>query len=178
MIKPGMTAPAFTVSGTFGEEIRLEDFRQDGRLMLSFYRYASCPLCNLRIHELLRHYPGWQQRGLRMIAVFESPAGHIRQYLDRHNSPFPIIPDPGRELYKLYGVQASLAGFLRAWTRHLPMVLEAVVRKRFLPGRMDGDWTIVPADFLIGPGLKVEDAFYGRHIGDHIPIERIEKFLR
>lgn len=74
-------------------------------------------------------------------------------------------------------MQPSWAGFLRAWTRHLPMVFEAVVRKRFLPGSMEGDWAMVPADFLIGPDLRIAEAFYGHHIGDHLPISRIERFL-
>lgn len=174
---PGMSAPSFVVNDAFGESIRLDDYRGN-RLMLSFYRYASCPLCNLRVHQLLGRYPDWQKRGLRMVAVFESPAGHIHQYLDRHATPFPIIPDPDRRLYQAYGVQPSWVGFIRAWVRHLPMVYEAVVRKRFLPGRMDGDWAMVPADFLIGPDLNVVDAFYGNHIGDHMPMDRIERFLK
>jgi len=57
------------------------------------------------------------------------------------------------------------------------MVFEAVVRKRFLPGSMEGDWAMVPADFLIGPDLRIAEAFYGHHIGDHLPISRIERFL-
>lgn len=173
---PGMPAPLFRTRDSFGTPLHLADYRGE-RLMLSFYRYASCPLCNLRMHELLRRYPGWQRRGLRMVAVFESPAAHIRRYLDRHAAPFPIVPDPDRTLYRGYGVQDSWAGFLRAWTRHLPMVFDAVMRKGFLPGHMDGDWAMLPADFLIGPDLCIADAFYGSHIGDHIPVERIDRFL-
>lgn len=175
-LTPGMPAPLFRTRDSFGTPLQLADYRGEW-LMLSFYRYASCPLCNLRVHELLRRYPDWQTRGLRMVAVFESPATHIRRYLDRHAAPFPIVPDPGRKLYRGYGVQGSWAGFLRAWTRHLPMVFDAVVRKGFMPGHMDGDWAMVPADFLIGPDLRIEDAYYGSHIGDHIPVERIDRFL-
>lgn len=175
-LRPGMAVPSFAVKDAFGQPVRLEDYRGT-HLLLSFYRYASCPLCNLRVHELLKRYPEWHALGLRMVAVFESPTEPIHRYLDRHDAPFPIIPDPERALYKAYGVGPSWAAFFRAWTRHLPMVFEAVVRKGFLPGRMDGDWAMVPADFLIGPNLKVADVFYGRHIGDHMPVEQIERFL-
>lgn len=173
---PGMPAPRFEMRDAFGKLLRLDDCRGE-LLMLSFYRYASCPLCNLRVHQLLSHYAGWQRQGLRMLAVFESPAAHIQRYLSQHAAPFPILPDPGRNLYRAYGVEGSLAGFLRAWAQHLPMICEAVLHKGFLPGRMDGDWTMLPADFLIGPDLRIADVFYGRHIGDHIPIERIERFV-
>jgi len=176
-LKRGNKVPNWSGVDVFGQPVRLDDYRGQ-LLLLSFYRYASCPLCNLRVHELLRYYPEWKAMGLEMVAVFESPVEHIHQYLDRHAAPFPIIPDPDRRLYQAYGVQPSWAGFIREWVRHLPMVFEAVVRKRFLPGHMDGDWTMVPADFLIGPDLNVVDAFYGNHIGDHMPVDRIERFLK
>ena len=57
------------------------------------------------------------------------------------------------------------------------MVFDAVVRKRFFPGAMDGDWAMVPADFLIDPDQRIAAVFYGQHIGDHMPIARIERFL-
>jgi peroxiredoxin Q/BCP len=175
-LAPNSIAPAFTTTDAFGQPVRLEDYRGT-LLLLSFYRYASCPLCNLRIHQLLGQYPHWRECGLEMVAVFESPAKHINLYLHRHSAPFALLPDPDRRLYKIYGVQPSWKGFLHAWTRHLPMVYDAVVRKGFLPGRMDGDWAMVPADFLIGPDLRIAESYYGEHIGDHMPMERIERFL-
>jgi hypothetical protein len=71
--------------------------------------------------------------------------------------------------------------FLRTWTRRLPMLFEAIVRKRFLPGRMDGDWTVAPADFLIGPGLKGRRARSGvsRHMHQHcLPPQAIISYCR
>lgn len=35
----------------------------------------------------------------------------------------------------------------------------------------------LPADFLIGPDLTIHQAYYGKHIGDHIGFADIEKFL-
>jgi len=36
---------------------------------------------------------------------------------------------------------------------------------------------MVPADFLIGPDLTVQIAYYGSDIGDHLPIEKICQWL-
>ena len=36
---------------------------------------------------------------------------------------------------------------------------------------------MVPADFLIGPDLTVEVAYYGSDIGDHLPLEKIYQWL-
>jgi len=52
-LQAGQPAPDFLRPDIGGKTIRLGDYR--GRyLLLSFYRYASCPFCNLRVHELLQ----------------------------------------------------------------------------------------------------------------------------
>jgi hypothetical protein len=35
----------------------------------------------------------------------------------------------------------------------------------------------MPADFLIGPDGRIVEAYYGRDIGDHLSIERIDALL-
>lgn len=174
-IAPGHPAPRFSVTDIEGWHFDLEAY--EGQcLMISFYRYAACPLCNLRIHRLIELYPELQARGLQMLAFFESPVWSIREHVGRQGAPFPIIPDPARQVYARYGVTTSwlktLVGSMR-----LPTVYEAVFRQGFRPGRMEGNKALVPADFLIGPDLEVREAYYGRDISDHIPVERILEFL-
>ena len=41
----------------------------------------------------------------------------------------------------------------------------------------DGQPNLLPADFLLGPDLTIERAYYGRDIGDHLPFSEIEQFL-
>jgi len=36
---------------------------------------------------------------------------------------------------------------------------------------------MIPADFLIGPDLVIEKAYYGKDIGDHIPVADVEAWL-
>jgi hypothetical protein len=42
---------------------------------------------------------------------------------------------------------------------------------------MEGIKSMVPADFLIGPDLTVQTAYYGSDIGDHLPLEKIYQWL-
>ena len=50
------------------------------KVMLSFYRYAACPLCNLRVNDLINHYPDFNNKGLEMIAIFQSPTKSILKF--------------------------------------------------------------------------------------------------
>ena len=53
-------APCFQTIDTQGRQISLGQKRTKP-LFLAFFRYASCPLCNLRISELIRNYDELQK---------------------------------------------------------------------------------------------------------------------
>lgn len=169
-IQPGQPAPDFEAEDILGNQFSLIDFK-DKKLLLSFYRYASCPLCNLRIHRLIRHYPDFTGNGLHLLAFFQSPIESIRRYVGRQEAPFPIIADPEHIVYQAYGVETSWPAFFKGSLRLITIATAA--RKGFLPGKMEGKKSLIPADFLIGPDLIVEKAHYGNDISEHMPIQEI-----
>jgi peroxiredoxin len=98
----------------------------------------------------------------------------MAQYVGRQAPPFPLASDPSESLYRLYGVGTSVAGMMH------PRVMAGLVqasREGFHAGRTDGALSRIPADFLIGEDGRVADAYHGRDIGDHIPFDRVERFL-
>lgn len=112
-----------------------------------------------------------------MLAFFQSPKESILKYVGKQEVPFPIVPDPGRTIYRAYGVESSWVGFIKAMVFKLSDLTKAM-QKGFKPGKMEGNKAIIPADFLIGPDQKIEKAYYGKDIGDHLPIEEIEAWLK
>ncbi len=175
-IEPGQPAIPFSTEDVFGNRVRLADYR--GRqLLLSFYRYAGCPLCNYRLERLIILLPRFRRLGLDMVAVFQSPKDSIRFYVEnRHEAPFPIVADPGRELYRKYGVENSWKGLFRGALRFDTLLRAA--RRGFYPGKIEGNPATVPADFLIDADLIVREAYYGRDVGDHLSTDVIERWLR
>lgn len=172
-LSSGDEALPFSVVDMNGDVRSLEDYRGK-TLLLSFYRYAACPLCNLRIHELGKHREKFLERGLLLLAVFQSPESSMRQHLARRAMPFPIVADPERRLYRAYRIESSFGAFATAMVH--PRSVSALVQG-FLPGKMEGDKFLVPADFLVGPELTIQHAYYGKHIGDHIPMQTIIDFI-
>lgn len=170
-LQAGQAAPAFAAQDAQGRMIRLDEYRGH-YLFLSFYRYASCPFCNLRVHELMQRLAEFENFDLSLVAVFQSPRAQIAQHIGKQRPPFPILPDPGLHLYRDYRVETSLRAFLIGATRHLGKALRAM-RRGFLPGRIQGSVARVPADFLIGPRGEILIAYYGRDISDHLPIETL-----
>ncbi|WP_366936864.1 redoxin domain-containing protein [uncultured Sulfuricurvum sp.] len=61
-LEEGKSAPWFKAKSFQGDDINLDAYR--GRyVLLSFYRYASCPFCNLRVHESIQKRDCFQTLG-------------------------------------------------------------------------------------------------------------------
>ena len=174
ILKSGDRAPSFALQNLDGKSVALEDYR-GRKLLLSFFRYGACPLCNLRMTFLVDAYPHWQAQGLDVVAVFESPAQRLLETVASQPIPFPVIPNPDRTLYKKYGVTASWLGYLTGAFRI--RTFRDAFKRGFTPGKGDGAIAQLPAEFLIGPDGTIARAYYGKDIGDHLPLEEIDGWL-
>ncbi|MCR4316048.1 MAG: AhpC/TSA family protein [Planctomycetes bacterium] len=169
----GDKAPAFIGVNWNGENISLADLA-GSKVWLAFFRYASCPLCNLRVNQIIHRYDELAASGLKVVAVFQSEAGNVAKYVGKQQPPFPLIADPKEEIYSLFGVEHSTWGFLNP--ANILSALKATF-KGFLPGKMEGTITRLPADFLIGADGVIRTAFFGTKIADHIPFAEVEAFI-
>lgn len=174
-LKVGDRAPDFRVQALDGQTLALSDFR-GRKVLLSFYRYASCPFCNLRVHELSQRQAAWQAQGLDMIAVFQSPRASILEYVGQQQPPFAILPDPDRALYQAYGVTGSWAGFAKGALNVRDFM--SALKQGYAPGKMEGAVNMLPADFVIDEAGQVQLAFYGNDISEHAAVADIEACLR
>lgn len=173
-----MLAPAFEKPDVNGK-LHTPRPAQGNLLLLSFLRNAACALCNLRVHELIERYPEFRQRGLEILAIFESPEENIVQHVLRQNVPFPIIADPKGQLYDLYGVETSeekvKATFGAEWQNSL--VTRAAEIGYPLTPEEGSNFYRLPADFLIGSDGHIAAAYYSDAVGRHLAFEKIEDLL-
>jgi hypothetical protein len=79
-----------------------------------FFRYASCPMCNLRLHDFAKEYPRLHANGLSAVAFFHSSAQAIKRNAGRRSYVFPLVPDPNQEIYRAFGVETSWPGLLKS----------------------------------------------------------------
>jgi peroxiredoxin Q/BCP len=172
MLQPGHIAPDFQANTWDNQPIQLSALREH-KVWLAFFRYASCPLCNLRVRDIILRHPQLTAQNIKVLAVFQSPPETIAEYVGQQAPPFPLISDPDEILYKQYQLQTSLAGFLHPKNM---LVVKDAMKAGFKPGKMDGSKTRIPGDFLITRTGFLADVFYGKVIADHIPFERVEAF--
>ncbi len=174
-LQSGEIAPDFTAKTIDGEEVSLRDYR-GRKVWLTFFRYAACPLCSYRIHELLTQ---WDSRfaghNFELLTVWQSPPEKLGEVRERYDPAFALITDPQLELYQKYRVEK---GFLKAFGKD---VFEGLAGARKLGIKIvrawDGPATRCPADFLIDEEGTIQTAFYGENVAQMIPLDDVEDFL-
>jgi len=175
-LESGQPAVPFTAQSIDGAGVSLRRFAGKP-VLLTFLRFASCPMCNLHLHDLARDYAGLNARGLAVVAFFHSSASAIRAHAGGRNYPFPLVADPEFRVYRMYGVETSWLRFLLSMAS--PRFYVSFVRSllhRFWGG-IAWQMAKMPADFLVGPDGRLVVAHYGRDIGDHLTVARLHTLL-
>ncbi len=147
---------------------------EGSRYMLSLFRFASCPFCNLRVHQLVNRFDEFGE-GFTIVAVFDSPLDDLKHFANGHHAPFPIVADEEGTVHVEYGTTHSVAGMFKGMVFRAPTLMKAMF-KGCLPTRIKGSMTQMPADFLIDEHGVIQTAYYGRDEGDHLSFEDVKKF--
>lgn len=110
--------------------------------------------------------------GLRIVRIFHSPVSALSGLVSGpHAVPFPILADPHKRAYRAWGVRTSPLSLLvpRAWKR-AGQAARAGHRPRLRDLLRDGIG-VSPADFLVGPDLRLERVRYGAHFTDSLTVD-------
>lgn len=170
-ISVGDKAPWTEVTDVNGKEVSIEG----EKVYLSFMRFAGCPICNFRMHELIQHRADFEKAGIKPIIIYESETSTMQSYADDSSIPYTLISDPERKLYKLYGLKKSLGKMFRTMMKKEAKA--AMAKGNALFGsthyKRDGSLTTMPADFLIDESGEIRMVHYGSYIGDHPDLDTL-----
>ncbi len=165
-------APVFSTTDVWNDPVNLQSLR-GSKVYLAFMRNTGCPVCNLRVHELVKKADYFAKNNIKVLLVYESSVAQMKQYLEQENYPFTFIPDPENKLYQLYNVERSTGKMLKSVFRGAigkAMAGKKLYRKKIA---QDGHANTIPADFLIDETGKLSRVHYGNDIGDHIAIAEL-----
>jgi peroxiredoxin len=174
-LQVGQPVPEFTATDIFGSPVSPSDYR-GRKLMIAFFRFAACPYCNLRVHELTAKQSAYRDR-LNILTVFQSPAETLQRHTVMRRLPFTQIADPDMRLFGLFDGELSWAKFISGHVFHVPQWFQGVGKGAFSAGARTGDLRLVPADFLIDEEGIVQRAHYGRDVTDHMPLREISAWV-
>lgn len=101
-LRVGTRAPDFSLPDAFGRQVRLSERLADGPVILTFYRGAWCPYCNLQLRALQESLPHFRHYGAQLIAVTPQTPDRSAEQIARDGYPFPVLSDLDDRVMKAY----------------------------------------------------------------------------
>jgi len=178
----GDIAPDFQLCDDEGKTYKLSSFR-GRRVILSFQRYAACPICQFNIDRMKYQSEMLDRAGIVTISIFNSKPQHVTMFTAKIRGDSMIaLSDKKGSTYSSFQVkQGSFWGVLRSnlylarnWKKYKPFAKYVVFKDT---GANTTIMKQLPADFMIDESGVIVDLFRARNVQDHISFERVEAFI-
>ncbi len=141
-LEVGDTAPDFTLPDAHGEPVALAHRLATGPVVLSFYRGAWCPICNIELRALQDQLDQIRDRGASLVAVSPQPPDTSLSFAETLGLGFDVLSDLDQEVARSFRLRFRLSDGLIALYEQLGLLLPEQ--------NADGSWDLpVPATFVI-----------------------------
>ena len=142
--KVGDAAPSFELKDPDGRVVNSAELLTRGPLVLTFYRGAWCPYCNLDLQALQKALSEIVVRGASLVAISPQNAANSRKAIRQHDLEFPILSDPAGDISAAFGLRFAFPDYLIDLYKN-------VFKNDLTLVNDDSSWTLpMPARFVIG----------------------------
>lgn len=147
-LQVGNQMPPFSLGNAVGKTVSSDALLQAGPLVISFYRGAWCPYCNLELHTLQQALPDIRAAGGQLVAVSPNQPDSSLSSVEKHGLTFEVLSDIGNAVAQKFGLVFNVGGDVR------PMFQKVGFD---IPGQNGDDtWEIpVPATYVVASSGKV-----------------------
>ncbi len=101
-IKLDAAAPDFILPNATGQSIQLSKYWARGPVVLTFYRGAWCPYCNLQLRQLQESLPEFQAKGAQLLAVSPMTPDQSLSLQEKSELGFEVLSDVGNQVARKY----------------------------------------------------------------------------
>jgi peroxiredoxin len=170
-LNKGKSFPGFELPNADNKTLALNDLLADGPLVITFYRGAWCPYCNLELNALQQRLPEITAAGGRLIAITPQVPDKSADQVSSSRLTFEVLSDVGNKLAKQCGLVFTLPESLRpiydAWQLDIP------------GHNADDSFELpMPATYIIGTDGIIHYAFvdmdYTKRLEPDIIIEQLK----
>lgn len=107
-VKPGDIVQPFELTEVDAGPLSLAALLKNGPLVLIFFRFAGCPVCNVALPYYNQHLaPELRRLGATLVGVSPQIPEKLRDIKDRNQLNFLIATDPDNSLGRRFGILYS-----------------------------------------------------------------------
>lgn len=105
-LKPGDTAPDFTLPSTVGEKVTLSDYRGKKNVLLMFYPLDFSPVCSVENKQCAEMLPSKGADDVQVLGVSVDSLWAHKAFAAQNGISYPLLADfhPKGEVARKYGV--------------------------------------------------------------------------
>ena len=175
-LKKGDFAPNISLPTIDGSTFEMSSMKGK-RVILTFFRFSSCPFCNIRINRIMKRWEEFPEDTV-MVGIFDAELSDLGKRMAKHDVKFTIAADETYHHFEENGVTKSFARFMLGALRS-PLTFLQATMKGYVPMTMSiSKMSTIPVDILIDEEGRVVEAHYCKDTVDHIPIDRMIAFAR
>jgi len=103
-LKVGDQMPSFKLQNAVGEIVQSEELLEKGPLIISFYRGAWCPYCNVELAAYQEALDEIKDAGAQLVAISPDTPDKSMSLADRHALQYEILSDLNNKVAKEFGL--------------------------------------------------------------------------
>jgi peroxiredoxin len=172
----GDNAPNLNLPAIDGTTFKMSDM-EGKRVILTFFRFSSCPFCNIRINRIVKRWNEFADDTV-IVGVFNAKIDELTKRMKKHSAPFAIVADESYEHFEKNSVVKSFGKFLWGALRSPITFMQATLKGYFPLTLSIAKLSIIPVDILIDVDGKVVKAHYCKDTADHLSIDELIAFSK
>jgi peroxiredoxin len=110
----GDTIPVFILRDHHGRRVNSSSILRRGPLVLTWYRGAWCPYCNIHLRAYQEMLPEIKARGAELVAISPQTPDHSSSTAEKLDLEFIVLSDPGNRIARRFGIVYALPPAVRA----------------------------------------------------------------
>lgn len=103
-LKVGATAPDFQLPDSSGSMVSLSSMLKDGPVVVSWYRGAWCPFCNVQLRAYQERLTDIRGLGANFVAISPQTPDNSKETVSKGELTFPVLSDVGNTAARSYGI--------------------------------------------------------------------------
>lgn len=112
-LKPGDTAPDFTLPSTVKDKVSLSDFRGKKNVLLLFYPLDFSPVCSVENKQCSQMLPASGAEDVQVLGISVDSLWSHKAFAAQNGISYPLLADfnPKGDVARKYGVYLEEKGF-------------------------------------------------------------------
>lgn len=151
-LQAGDTIPNIVLPNAVGKSVDIQQVLRSGSAIISFYRGAWCPYCNLELRALQQWLPEIKAYGGTLIAISPQTPDNSLSTIEKNELTFEVLSDVGNQIAHKFGLVFTIPEALRPIYQGLGIDLIA----------SNGNQTFelpIPATYVVNTDGVIVDAF-------------------